>query len=282
MRPSAHCSGPWSQSVSPWSSVILLGALATAGPAHAGEVHFEVQLSQGQLQLKLKGQETLFFPRVHVMGPQGEWWPIPAQGDGTQLEPDATLRASWTADLQHRTHRSGALRISFLDHAGVGFVQFGTLYPWPTLERPPAVERRDGALWIHLPDTPVSATWVLGGTGEEPLPRIQDRSLNPAQVLQWRGTPQTGSPLAAYGHGSRGPWLLIHEIADPVGSNFKVQTVLDLAAGPSNHPAWLNASPAWLAGALLSLLLAAWSARPRPSVKGPSGPRAALPSSKDE
>lgn len=251
--------------------------LLTARTATAGEVHFELGRHGETLHLTLRSQETVFFPRVHVLGQAGQWWPVYAAGDDTQIEPDTTLRAAVTADLIDRLHAAAALRISFRDRAGAEHVQFGTTHPWPALERPPAVQRRDGALWVDAPEPSVTTTWVLGpdnsGLVSPPVHNAAEPAPAWAVPLRWAAGDR--APLAAPLAAPNGPWLLLHESTTAGGLVFRLQTVMDLSRQTDPRPRWLEATSDW-AVALCALAMAAWLSWPRRRTKG-SGQNAHQP-----
>lgn len=245
--------------------------MSVAGAA-AGEVHFELQLRGEVLRLTLRGQETVFFPRMYVLDEAGLWWPVPGLGDQTQAQPDLTLDLALPTDLRQRAHGASAVRISFKDKAGFTFVQFGTLRAWPAPDRPPAVHWQQGALWVGAPEDPVTTTWVLRAeqTGLVPVAPGNDENPAPAVKLQWTAGDRSPRPVPL--SQGAGPWFLIHETASAEGPVFRVQPVLDLSNTPNQRPAWLDAPQAWAAAALCALAMSLWLSLPGPRQKGPGGP----------
>jgi hypothetical protein len=266
-----------------WRLLVLVIAMrACTNAAIAGPVHFEIQSQDETLNLTLRGQETLFFPKVHVLDAEGRWLRAPATDVVTQIKPDATLRARLPANLSKPLHRSAALRISFQDRAGHEFVQFGSTLPWPNTQSPAALHLRNGAMWVARPPQAATATWVLapGDSSSDPsllAGSAVDAAPSPATQLRWseRAKSHLAVPLAT----RNGPWLLIHEQAAPEGLTFRLQPVMDLTGAPVHHPSWLSASDAWATAAVgalgLSLLLS-WPRQIHPARKDRSQRQAAI------
>lgn len=246
------------------SALVALGALLLPLAAAGEGVSFQLTVDGSSLTVVNRGSTSAYYPQVFRLQENGRWGRLGASDTVAELAPGRTLLRPWPAlrpiDQQSPLEQMQPVMVRFFDKAGVGFGQISLFSPPPDA-RVRSRTRYDGAmLQIGAPEgqPSVDATWVLWPREEGIAPLRStvrfEHDPPPALRIDWRERGR--APFRLETGAGQPEVLLLHESSQ--GYRLQLAPGGNLQ-GREQRAGWLDATPAFYAGSLLTLLCAGFA-----------------------
>lgn len=259
----------------------LLPILLLALVAQAGNISFNLSITDNTLTLTNQGDSPAFEPRVLRLLDNGHWevlQPAPGVKAPVEFKPQAQLQLAWPARPapagQASLESLRPVMVRFFDQAGAGFGQISFFnQPQPagdelTLD----AGYVDGQLHIAPPNNPaLKASWLVAAR-EEGIAGLTDVLAPQPQPNAVRIEWPAGGAAQSFDLGRGMPVVfLLHETAQGLSSQVVPSGRLP---GRQQRPGWLDRSMQFGSAAIAALLagaaLLAWhlaTSRSKPPVR---------------